>query len=99
MYVTISVGRTARKLLQILDWCRSCGDITNQVRLPLALFAELCETTTADDPFYAFDHDFTGAREELLADFKVPVITKVIKNGSTAELCGFSPQMRRSSIS
>jgi hypothetical protein len=43
-----------------------------EVRVPLALFAELCETTVADDPFYAFDHDFSGPRAELLADFQVP---------------------------
>eukprot|EP01125_Pyxidicula_operculata_P016085 TRINITY_DN5509_c0_g1_i1.p1 TRINITY_DN5509_c0_g1~~TRINITY_DN5509_c0_g1_i1.p1 ORF type:complete len:446 (+),score=114.40 TRINITY_DN5509_c0_g1_i1:15-1352(+) len=42
------------------------------VRIPLALYKEYMDNNNADDPFYAFEHDLSGKRAELLKDFKVP---------------------------
>lgn len=43
-----------------------------EVRLPLCMFKEYCDTNSADNPFYAFEYDFNDARSCILQDWKTP---------------------------
>mmetsp|Transcript_10416 Transcript_10416/g.18736 ORF Transcript_10416/g.18736 Transcript_10416/m.18736 type:complete len:374 (+) Transcript_10416:35-1156(+) len=65
-----------------------------EVRLPLALYMEYTEANQADDPFYAFDHDFTGPRRVLLDDFEVPEPFKNDFYATNATTRSFYPQYR-----
>jgi len=42
------------------------------VRIPLALYYEYSKDNTADDPFYAFEHDFSEGRAVFISDYEAP---------------------------
>lgn len=88
-----SYGHVPLRITEIPPPLKGFGN-PRVIRLPLALYAEYACSNDADDPFYGFDHDFTGPRKELLEDFEVPpqFTEDVYDSNSTTR--SFYPQFR-----
>jgi len=88
-----SYGDTPLRVTELPPLMKGFGG-PRQIRIPMALYTEYACGNDADDPFYAFDHDFTGPRKELLEDFEVPPQFREDVYDTNPTTRSFYPQFR-----